>query len=646
MSEPTATIPQIAEIVQLLGTSPTRASTVLSILAHVGYNSESTPAASKAVSIVDESTAVERVAEYSALPVLPAWFDALKEHADFFPTGLDRAPTCGSPKYSATIDTEIIHNWSGQYRTAGFSARIRRRSRLLVIDLDQKNGQDGFTSLGYVLLDHNIELPAGPVVKTPHGGRHLYMLRPIHSPKVVSQVGIWGGVDIMAEKGQCILPGSKIRDGEYQLVEGDLENIPYAPLALLKVIHDRQKEQKVEERRARQRSRVPLPFNDAPACLTPRERVRLFRNKVFRSFWNMGKEEGDTSLSAYEFHLAKACFCVGLSTDQTETVIKWWWKHHNLTDRSEKKLVKAIIPAAWRDVAEYVVGWKAAHRGLYTITCITTERETANPKGRPLSARTLLVLRLADENPGWSVGKIASAAVVSLKSAWIALHRHRPGRVHATTCITTEVTPVLAIEAVPVPAVDDEVEIMTPEDVMMDLDYLDAEYAAAVSAGMFEDGPEIEAIEEIEAPVLVMRPAAAVIKATLPDFNDYVEPELVTVESIGDKDILIDYTGDSSAMYQPSLVNTRKELNKEEGFRPQDIARYRRETAEWDIKWKKEELELQRKARACGNGAAQLKRHAAAKKRIKVYASMVAPTQQDLDLERLYEMYHGKKDTS
>jgi hypothetical protein len=56
MSEPTATIPQIAEIVQLLGTTPSRASTVLSTLAHVGYNPESTPATPKAVSVVDRST--------------------------------------------------------------------------------------------------------------------------------------------------------------------------------------------------------------------------------------------------------------------------------------------------------------------------------------------------------------------------------------------------------------------------------------------------------------------------------------------------------------------------------------------------------------------------------------------------------------
>src|ERR1035441_1995033 len=89
MSEQAATNSQIAETALLLGTRPARASTVLSILAHVGYNSESTPAASKAVSIVDESTAVERVAEYFALPVLPVWFDSLKEHAQIVPTGLE-----------------------------------------------------------------------------------------------------------------------------------------------------------------------------------------------------------------------------------------------------------------------------------------------------------------------------------------------------------------------------------------------------------------------------------------------------------------------------------------------------------------------------------------------------------------------------
>ena len=56
MSEPTATISQFDEIPQLLGTSPARPSTVISILAPVGYNPEYTPATPMAASMVDRST--------------------------------------------------------------------------------------------------------------------------------------------------------------------------------------------------------------------------------------------------------------------------------------------------------------------------------------------------------------------------------------------------------------------------------------------------------------------------------------------------------------------------------------------------------------------------------------------------------------
>jgi hypothetical protein len=141
-----------------------------------------------------------------------------------------------------------------------------------------------------------------------------------------------------------------------------------------------------------------------------------------------------------------------LDTDQAVTVINWWWKHHSLTGRSEKKLVKAIIPAAWREVSEYVVGWKAAHRNVHTTTCITTEAGTVNPEGRPVSAKTRMVLELANEHSDWGVSRIASAAVVSRQSAWNVLHRHRPDRqVYTTTCITTEAGAVPTIEEIPAP---------------------------------------------------------------------------------------------------------------------------------------------------------------------------------------------------
>jgi hypothetical protein len=250
----------------------------------------------------------------------------------------------------------------------------------------------------------------------------------------------------------------------------------------------------------------------------------------------MGKEEGDTSLSAYEFHLAKACFCVGLDTDQVKTVIKWWWKHHNLTGRPEKKLAKAIIPAAWRDVAEYVVGWKAAHQSVYTTTCITTDTESKIPEGRPLSARTRLVLRLADENPSWGIARIASEAVVSRHSAWIALHRHRPGRVYTTTCITTD-----RENKIPAPTVDYEEELMTPADANVDLDTLYAEYTSADAAGMLYHYPEVEAIEATEAPAIVIPPAEAAIISIMPDVEAIEALEMVIPLAAVIKHVLSDF---------------------------------------------------------------------------------------------------------
>lgn len=358
-------------------------------------------------------------------------FGVLRKYAAFLPIGKDKAPTCGSPKYNATADPEILECWSRQERTAGFAAHIGRGSRLLVIDLDQKNGKDGFYSLYCVLMNTEIKLPAGPVTRTPNGGRHLVLRCPPRSPKVISQVGAWDGIDIIAEGGQFILPGSVTKYGEYKLAEGSLDNIPEAPYALLKAIHERQAETAAFERKRKARNarlhRSPLPYNDVPECLTPQQRFRLFRNTVFRSFWTMGKDQGDCSPSAYDFHLAKAAYCVGLDTNQVTIVVKWWHKHHAIPF-NEKRFHKSTVRKAWREAAPYVVEWKIRHAPGHTIGGITTEQGSRRRAGRPLSARTELVLALADEHPDWGTGQIAAAAVVSHRAVWNVLHRHRPGR--------------------------------------------------------------------------------------------------------------------------------------------------------------------------------------------------------------------------
>jgi hypothetical protein len=84
----------------------------------------------------------------------------------------------------------------------------------------------------------------------------------------------------------------------------------------------------------------------------------LFNNQIFKLFWRRQRESGDTTDSAYEYHLAKACFCCGLNPKQTEAVILKWRREHGLT-RDLSKLCDAIIPGAWREVAPWVEGWRA-----------------------------------------------------------------------------------------------------------------------------------------------------------------------------------------------------------------------------------------------------------------------------------------------
>jgi hypothetical protein len=80
----------------------------------------------------------------------------------------------------------------------------------------------------------------------------------------------------------------------------------------------------------------------------------LFRNRVFRSFW---KREGRAGF-AYEYHLAKACFCCGLNHRQAESVIVNWRRKHAL-NRDLRQLRSGILPKAWAEVEPWVERWHA-----------------------------------------------------------------------------------------------------------------------------------------------------------------------------------------------------------------------------------------------------------------------------------------------
>lgn len=49
---------------------------------------------------------------------------------------------------------------------------------------------------------------------------------------------------------------------------------------------------------------------------------------TFREPWNRERKAADTTDSAYEYHLAKACSCCGLDPRQTECVVLAWRQKH------------------------------------------------------------------------------------------------------------------------------------------------------------------------------------------------------------------------------------------------------------------------------------------------------------------------------
>lgn len=106
------------------------------------------------------------------------------------------------------------------------------RSGLLVIDIDRHGDSDGFEALGSVYLDLLLDDPL--VVTTPSNGQHLYF----RLPDGVTMRGIPGpkwhkGVDVKSDGGYVLAPGSRTNAGTYNIVGGDVSQLPEAPMWLL-----------------------------------------------------------------------------------------------------------------------------------------------------------------------------------------------------------------------------------------------------------------------------------------------------------------------------------------------------------------------------------------------------------------------------
>lgn len=110
----------------------------------------------------------------------------------------------------ATTDRATIENWWRQ--NPDFNIGIAAGKGLVVVDADVKNDRPGLDSLA--LLDM-LGLPESFRVKTPSGGMHVYLKTCREHSNRVDTIPNYPGIDIRAEGGYVVAPGSTIGEKAY-----------------------------------------------------------------------------------------------------------------------------------------------------------------------------------------------------------------------------------------------------------------------------------------------------------------------------------------------------------------------------------------------------------------------------------------------
>jgi hypothetical protein len=323
--------------------------------------------------------------------------------ARFYPVHRDKSPAVrGSLNQAATSDPIKIAFWAEHCHHRNFAARLLKESNLLVIDTEDpwkdpnRLGPDGEMFLGSLLEDSDITLPLGPIVQTPSGGFHRYLLVPKGLP-IRPRVALWPGIDILSAGSSVILPGSRTDRGDYRALRTlDEWTIPEAPRQFVKLIRSTQTDGRCPTRRDRIGAEYMDAINTSNVCR--RQWWLLFRNRVFQSFWERRGKAGDATDSAYEYHLAKACFCCGLNFLQTEAVILSWRRKHSL-NRDLRQLQHGILPKAWSEVAVWVERWH-------------TEREAAKESRKAKKTANMILSFVKSEgNPQMPAAVSAALAI-------------------------------------------------------------------------------------------------------------------------------------------------------------------------------------------------------------------------------------------
>jgi hypothetical protein len=552
------------------------------------------------------------------------------------PCHAGKHPNLWKWQVKASSDPKQLAKWANKF--PGGNWGIVSGELTDVIDVDTKPTVDGMVSLRALEAEIGIDLMSLAVVVKTGNGIQLYFA---HDPagRLKTRAGIRPGIDIRGGHkgnglGMVIAPGSRHPNGNvYQIVSMPENGLQPVPEALFLALCYQQSNNslftvwgggggKSAGQTAAGTQRFQLTQDAEPTADRKLDlEVLLSQLPKFKSTWEMSRAnspcpfvEGRNSPSEYEASIAFFLVWAGWSEQEVMDCITMWRRergleapvHYSRYAITIGKAVAMVMPRTLYVGArkEPKGAWKHGYTRNHILgSIIDTPRTT-----KQISEVTGI------DHPHVKVviGRLRKDGIVIRDN-------------HTYLCAPTEVPWYL--QNIPEDSGEDTGEIQTPEDVEVNLDELEASYQKYVAARMLE-GELVE--EEIEAPDMVSRPAPAIIRATLPDFDEYVEPEPVTQPA----EAPYIFTWPVGAVEQVYVEGS-------DPFDRRAIAGYRAATAEWEVGWNKEKLDIQRKARASGNGAAQLKRFKAAKRCANRFSFQAHPL--DIALARVNEIARLKE---
>ena len=133
----------------------------------------------------------------------------------------------------ASLDKQVISDWWGKHPRANIGLPTGKVNNLVVVDVDVKNDAGGMASLKR-LQDEYGKFNTR-VVLTPSGGLHFYFKYPNDIDTIKNRTNIKPGIDIRADGGYVVAPGSSIDGNFYEFKDKDKE-IVELPDRLLEIL--------------------------------------------------------------------------------------------------------------------------------------------------------------------------------------------------------------------------------------------------------------------------------------------------------------------------------------------------------------------------------------------------------------------------